>query len=560
MSNISKDKTTNVAIEMNSIAVESKKEERGECWKFNLSTQFPIVNPNTENGKVVLDVDSPHKGYSLHTTMKNGKMNGTSRILNERNIEVASLVFVDGIANGPCTLYDSIGKVFFKGSFQNGYREGKGKEFDENGNVIYEGFFKEGRRQGNATVMKEMKGYWKEMNDANEVISICHKNKNNQNDGICYFYSNGKINRISKWKNGKEMSILKQFEGDKMIELVKGVKRYEGGYRDSIKHNYPREGEGEEYGSDGKSVVYHGHYWNGKRQGEGISYRKGKTVYDGMWINGLSLRAVTWISIILMIASVVVSCLFHLFTGIFFLVLDIVLWTVLLICYSSVFFSKKRNGKDKTLPIKNDKGYNNKLSYLGIWIVIGIVCNVIISVPLSIATYQLITLRQCRGTLFDTSLTIESDSCNDYRYSSFIPFVLLKSIEIGDDCFRNVDIFKIDGLNELTSLKIGDDCFRNVDIFKIDGLNELKSLKIGMNSFTKYKNSYRNNFSRSFSILNCAKLESIEIGEYSFSDYSGGFELKNLPKLSTIKIGEIGSDSSNFYCSSFVIKGIIDMI
>ena len=531
MSNISKNSGTNVGIELNSIAVESKKEERGECWKYNLSTQFPIVNPNTENGKVVLDVDSPHKGYSLHTTMKNGKMNGSSRILNERNIEVASLTFVDGIANGSCTLYDSIGKVFFKGSFQNGYREGKGKEFDENGNVIYEGFFKEGRRQGNATVMKEMKGYWKEMNDANEVISICHKNKNNQNDGICYFYSNGKINRISKWKNGKEMSILKQFEGDKMIELVKGVKRYEGGYRDSIKHNYPREGEGEEYGSDGKSVVYHGHYWNGKRQGEGISYRKGKTVYDGMWINGLTLRAVTWISIILMIVSVVISCLFHLFTGIFFLVLDIVLWTVLLICYSSVFFSKKRNGKDKTLPIKNDKGYNNKLSYLGIWIVVGIVCNVIIFIPLSIVAYQL-TPRECRGYFFDSTFTVESNSCNDNQYYSFVPFALLKSIEIGDDCFENAGIFKIDKLWFLTSLKIG------------------------VNSFTKNKNSYGNDSTRSFSIVNCNKLESIEIGEFSFSDYAGEFEMKNLPKLSTIVMGEIGVDSWNFHeLPVFVLQG-----
>ena len=184
MSNISKNSGTNVDIELNSIAVAGENGNRGECWKFNLNIQFPIINPSIENGEVVLDIDSPHKGYSLHTTMKNGKMNGSSRILNERNIEVASLTFVDGIANGPCTLYDSIGKVFFKGSFQNGYREGKGKEFDENGNVIFEGFFKEGRRQGNATVMKEMKGYWKEMNDANEVISICHKNKNNQNDGF----------------------------------------------------------------------------------------------------------------------------------------------------------------------------------------------------------------------------------------------------------------------------------------------------------------------------------------------------------------------------------------
>ena len=102
---------------------------------------------------------------------------------------------------------------------------------------------------------------------------------------------------------------------------------------------------------------------------------------------------------------------------------------------------------------------------------------------------------------------------------------------------------------------IGDDCFSNVELFKIDGLNELKSLKIGKNSFTKKKNSWGNDSSRSFHILNCIELESIEIGEYSFSDYGGGFELKNLPKLSTIKM-----ITSNFFWSSFEIKGIIELI
>ena len=118
----------------------------------------------------------------------------------------------------------------------------------------------------------------------------------------------------------------------------------------------------------------------------------------------------------------------------------------------------------------------------------------------------------------------------------------------------------------LEELIIGDDCFGSVDEFNIDGLNELKSLKIGINSFTLLKSNDEwdwnkaNNASRSFSILNCDKLESIEIGEFSFIDYGGGFELRNLPKLLTIKIGEIGIDSSNFCYSSFVIKGIIDMI
>ena len=141
-----------------------------------------------------------------------------------------------------------------------------------------------------------------------------------------------------------------------------------------------------------------------------------------------------------------------------------------------------------------------------------------------------------------TNLIISSNSCNELKSLNLNEYRYLKSIEIGDDCFENVDLFKIDGLNELKSLKIGSRSFTH------------------LKSNDKWDWNKANNRNRSFSILNCNELESIEIGRYSFSDYAGRFELFNLPKLSTIKIGEIGSSSSNFYCSSFVIKGIIDMI
>ena len=104
-----------------------------------------------------------------------------------------------------------------------------------------------------------------------------------------------------------------------------------------------------------------------------------------------------------------------------------------------------------------------------------------------------------------------------------------------------------------------DECYSRVRTFQIDGLNRLKTIKIGSNSFTQRKNYWGNDKSRSFHILNCESLESIQIGEFSFSDFGGDFELKNLPQLQSIQIGTIGSDSYNFYYSSFVIRGI-DMI
>ena len=83
--------------------------------------------------------------------------------------------------------------------------------------------------------------------------------------------------------------------------------------------------------------------------------------------------------------------------------------------------------------------------------------------------------------------------------------------------------------------------------------------------------------SKSFHILNCESLESIEIDQYSFSDFAGDFELKNLPQLQSIQIGTVrtirtmgimgiieaiaaiaatANNSYNFYSSSFVIRGI----
>ena len=109
------------------------------------------------------------------------------------------------------------------------------------------------------------------------------------------------------------------------------------------------------------------------------------------------------------------------------------------------------------------------------------------------------------------------------------------------------------------SIEIGNHCFRSVHTFRIDGLNRLKTIKIGSNSFTQEKNRNGNDESKSFHILNCKSLESIEIGEYSFSDFAGDFELKNLPQLQSIQIGTMVIKSYNFHSSSFVIRGI-DMI
>ena len=122
------------------------------------------------------------------------------------------------------------------------------------------------------------------------------------------------------------------------------------------------------------------------------------------------------------------------------------------------------------------------------------------------------------------------------------------------------ELSNLTSVQSLQSIEIGDYCFESVQTFKIDGLNRLKTIKIGQNSFTQNMNSYGNIKSKSFHIMNCESLESIQIGKFSFSDFAGDFELKNLPQLQSIQIGSIERDYSyNFYYIPFMIRGI-DMI
>ena len=143
-----------------------------------------------------------------------------------------------------------------------------------------------------------------------------------------------------------------------------------------------------------------------------------------------------------------------------------------------------------------------------------------------------------------TELVIFSNSCNELNALNLNQFKWLESIEIGDNCFKSVQTFKINGLNRLKIIKIGINSFHK---------QERTFLSTGHSEEEWQKGS---DLSKSFHILNCESLKSIQIGEFSFGDFGGEFELKNLPQLQSLQIGRIERHSTNFYWSSCVIKGI----
>ena len=313
---------------------------RGICWESNCRDEFPFSSViNNEEGTTVL-IGPPHSGYKIKTHLKDNKMEGESFLYSDENVLVATLTFVEGIPNGPCTLYNEHGIMCFEGSFINGYRQGRGKEYDENGNKLNDCLFCQGRKY---IAMSQMDGYWKEYDDNGNIKSICKKDNEGRNEGLCYFYENGKISKISIWKEGNEQPFSGYFKlfdepnsiwiegycdnGRKlnMIRLsqmdgywkeyddngnIKSIckkdneGRYEGlcyFYENGKISKISIWKEGNEISTNGsckiydepQKVWYEGYFKDGYRDGKCIEYdEKGKIIYEGFYRNGNRLSRI----------------------------------------------------------------------------------------------------------------------------------------------------------------------------------------------------------------------------------------------------------------------------
>ena len=131
-----------------------------------------------------------------------------------------------------------------------------------------------------------------------------------------------------------------------------------------------------------------------------------------------------------------------------------------------------------------------------------------------------------------TELVIPPNCCNEAEWSVFDVSELkwLKSIEIADECFENVNEVKLIGLSQLERVVIGKKCFTK---------NE--------NSWPKYDST------RHFYLRNCEKLRELKMGCYSFSDYSV-CEIENVPSLEVVEMGDLSKNSFSFFYSSLELK------
>ena len=123
-----------------------------------------------------------------------------------------------------------------------------------------------------------------------------------------------------------------------------------------------------------------------------------------------------------------------------------------------------------------------------------------------------------------TALTVTDNSCNE----------------------DNINVVDLSSFKFLRSVVIGNSCFKYVRIFSIVGLNWLESVSIGYRSF----DSSTLVDGSQFKIVNCPQLKSLSIGGWSFGRYNG-FELSQLPQLKSVVVSHYNNGYGTYY-GSFV--------
>ena len=133
-----------------------------------------------------------------------------------------------------------------------------------------------------------------------------------------------------------------------------------------------------------------------------------------------------------------------------------------------------------------------------------------------------------------TELVIPSNCCNEGEWS----------------------VLDVSGLKWLKSIEIGNRCFKETQELKLIGLKELESVRIGRSSFVKYSydpDKEGMNPNRHFHLKNCEKLKEVKMGRYSFSDYSV-CEIESVPSLEVIEMGDLKEGSGSFWYASLELK------
>ena len=149
--------------------------------------------------------------------------------------------------------------------------------------------------------------------------------------------------------------------------------------------------------------------------------------------------------------------------------------------------------------------------------------------------------------------TAEIRSIEDLKMAScYIGVIVVSSNCCNDSELQTLDLGLFVNLRELD---VGDECFENVNEVKLIDSPKLERVVIGRNCFTKCKNAYPKamNPKGHFCLKNCPQIRELKMGSGSFNEYAV-CEIENVPSLEGIEMGELSGKSGNVYYASLELK------
>ena len=127
---------------------------------------------------------------------------------------------------------------------------------------------------------------------------------------------------------------------------------------------------------------------------------------------------------------------------------------------------------------------------------------------------------------------------------------------ITDDCFNKEDqwiVLDLQNMPDLRSVEIGNRCFKYTQELHIVGLENLERVVIGDKSFTMREDHLDYDVDCQFHVKDCPKLRELKIGAKSFVSFTE-CEINNVDALEVIEIGTVEKESWNFYWASFQLQ------
>lgn len=488
------------------------------------SVEYP---PDHDNGQCIVHFAPPHASLTLQVNLKEGNRDGEGLFVRDNGTPFMKVHFKNGVLDGEVTQFDKYSNVILKGKVVQGKESGLFVEYNEDGNEVWSGYYWHGKRHLELKKLKEMVGFYEERDSTNNVKSVSHFDPTRLcKDGISYELMNGKVVRVCEYKDGLFQRTVMEMKNNVLTEYDRnGNKMYEGGYSGNMKKGFKREGEGTEYGEDGKTAVYIGEWGKGHRNGFGVEYKNHQVMFSGNWKNG------------------------------------------------------KRNGNKKRSKKQRLHVVNEKAEWLFgpkmvekcvsfkhwrpvIWSLIGVVLlGVVIGIiAKAMKSTKEVTFGSCedmvsfpmekeekmRRLIFKKGFDCEGEV-------DLSRFVNCEKIEIGKDAMERVNRIDIGGLSGLKEIIVGDNScgeLREVDV-KGSQYTQLHSLKIGSNALNGLTMVPLNAFSNLVTIVvgssslnglasltwtSTSVLRSLSIGSSSLQKLRN-FRISEFTNLQSVRIG-----------------------